>query len=95
MMQLGGSHQGDVVKANAGVMGKWGPPKSGTPSPFYREYGDGDPDFPGKMGIRVPILPGIWGPSRENRDPLGSPFSRYNGDGDPHFTVKIGMGTQL
>ena len=57
------------------------PQNRGPPSPFYREYGGGDPDFPGKMGTRVPILPGIWGPSRKNRDPC--------------FQGKMGMGIPI
>ena len=55
-------------------MGKWGPPKMGTPGPH----------FTGRMGTRVPIFPVKWGPgspsSQENGDP-GSPF--YQEDGDP------------
>ena len=33
----------------------------GPPSPFYREYGDGDPDFPDKMGMGGPHFTGNMG----------------------------------
>ena len=62
-----------LVLSASGVMGKWGPPKMGTPGPH----------FTGKMGTRVPIFLVKWGPgspsSQENGDP-GSPFSRKDGD---------------
>ena len=67
------------------------PQNRGLPSPFYREYGDGDPDFPSKMGTRVHILPGIWGPSLTK-----IPFSWKMGMGIPILPRKWGsLGTQL